>query len=114
MVSWALRSESSALLASGATFSARRAERRLAMATATKKAGAVRQVVRRASAVSAPAANRYLVFEDNGGDFRWTILGSDGESLAQSGTFATYHDAQQAAAIVRDGAGSGGARAPGR
>jgi hypothetical protein len=46
MVEWALRSESHALLASRATFSARRAERRSAMATATKMSRANRPVAR--------------------------------------------------------------------
>jgi uncharacterized protein YegP (UPF0339 family) len=76
------------------------------MATATKKTRGARQVARRADAASESEAIKFLVFEDNGGDYHWTILGSDGESLAQSVSFATYDDAQQAARIVRDGAGS--------
>jgi hypothetical protein len=46
LVRWRLRSESPALLASRATFSVRGAERRLALATATKESGASRQVAR--------------------------------------------------------------------
>lgn len=76
------------------------------MATATQKARIARQIARRAEAVSNSAAMKFLVFEDNGGDYRWTILGGGGESLAQSGTFSTYIDAEQAARVVRDGAGS--------
>jgi uncharacterized protein YegP (UPF0339 family) len=76
------------------------------MATATKKTRAARQVARRAYAVSESEAIKFLVFEDNGGGYHWTIIGSDGESLAQSGTLATYDQAAQAARVVRDGAGS--------
>ena len=50
----------------------------------------------------------FLVFEDNGGDYCWSIVGSDGESLAQSRPYATHDDAASAASVVRDGAGSGG------
>lgn len=74
------------------------------MATATKKSPASRHAPLRASAASGPAAIEFLVFEDNAGDYRWTILGNRGESLAQSGTFATYDDAERAAHTVRDGA----------
>jgi uncharacterized protein YegP (UPF0339 family) len=77
------------------------------MATATTKARAARQVVRQALAVSESAAMKFLVFEDNAGDYRWMILGGRGdESLAQSGTFPTYEDAAHDARVVRDGAGS--------
>ena len=48
----------------------------------------------------------FLVSEDNGGDYSWTILGSDGESLAQSKRYATHDDAAHAARVVREGAGS--------
>jgi uncharacterized protein YegP (UPF0339 family) len=75
------------------------------MATATKKVRAARQSARRTGAVS-PAALKFLVIEDNGGDYHWAILGDAGESLAQSSTFATYDDAEQAAHVVRDLAGA--------
>jgi uncharacterized protein YegP (UPF0339 family) len=48
----------------------------------------------------------FLVSEDNGGDYSWTILGGDGESLAQSKPYATHDDAANAARLVREGAGS--------
>ncbi|HEV3055586.1 MAG TPA: hypothetical protein VGX45_13080 [Solirubrobacteraceae bacterium] len=75
------------------------------MATATKKNQA-RRAVRRAAAGSKSAAIEFLVFEDNGSDYYWTILGNSGESLAQSVPFATYEAAADAARVVRDGAGS--------
>jgi len=87
------------------------------MATATKKSRANRQVARRAAAGSESAAITLLVFEDNGSDYRWMILGSDGEGLAHSKPYATHEDAAHAARVVRDGAGSArfdAGAAPGR
>ena len=61
---------------------------------------------RSAAARPDSAAITFLVSEDNGGDYSWTILGSDGESLAQSKAYATHDDAAHAARVVREGAGS--------
>jgi uncharacterized protein YegP (UPF0339 family) len=76
------------------------------MATAPKKVRDAARVAGRVSAASNSAPIEFLVFEDNGGDFHWTIVRSGGESLAQSGPFATHEDASHAAQVVRDGAGS--------
>ena len=54
------------------------------MATATKKSHATRQAERRAAPVAESAAITFLVFEDNGGSYHWTLSGADGESLAHS------------------------------
>jgi uncharacterized protein YegP (UPF0339 family) len=51
---------------------------------------------------------QFLVFEDNGGGYIWTIVAEDGKRLAQSGSFASHDDAVTAARVVRDGAGSAG------
>jgi uncharacterized protein YegP (UPF0339 family) len=48
----------------------------------------------------------FLLFQDNGGAYHWTIVAGDGETLAQSGSFASYDHAEQAAHHVRDGAAS--------
>jgi uncharacterized protein YegP (UPF0339 family) len=48
----------------------------------------------------------FLVFRDNGGSYRWTIVAANGEQLAQSPSFGSYEDARDAAGRVRDGAGS--------
>ncbi len=77
------------------------------MATATKKSRANRPVARRAAGRSESAAITFRVSEDNAGDYRWTILGSDGESLAYSKPYATQDDAAHAARVVHDGAGAG-------
>jgi uncharacterized protein YegP (UPF0339 family) len=76
------------------------------MATAKKQARATtRHFGRSATAASQSAAIEFVVIEDNSGDYHWTILDSGGESVAQSKRFASYDDAEQAARVVRDGAG---------
>jgi uncharacterized protein YegP (UPF0339 family) len=76
------------------------------MATATKKVHTVRPVARGARDVSESASLEFLVYQDNGGDYHWEIVGEGGESLAQSGSFASYDDAERAARCMHDGAGS--------
>jgi uncharacterized protein YegP (UPF0339 family) len=76
------------------------------MATATKKARSTGQVPRVGGRVSGSASMKLLVFQDNGGHYRWMIVGASGEQLAQSPSFASYEDARDAAGRVRDGAGS--------
>jgi uncharacterized protein YegP (UPF0339 family) len=94
MVTCTVRSESPALLASRATVSGRRAERRSAMATATKKA--------RTNAVPM----EFLIDEDNGGEYHWTLLDRDGIRLARSSSFASYERTEDAARAVLTGAGA--------
>ncbi len=59
-----------------------------------------------ASALPKPAPMTFLVFEDNGGRYRWTIVAAGGKSLVQSAGFASYEDAKQAARVVHAGAAS--------
>ena len=73
------------------------------MATATKKSRAAGQLARRARDVRQSASMEFLIFQDNGGAYYWTIAG-DGATLARSGSFASYDHAEQAARRVRDGA----------
>jgi uncharacterized protein YegP (UPF0339 family) len=68
------------------------------MATASKKSRATKQLAR------PPAAMEFLIFEDNSGSYRWSILAGDGTTLGRSGDFASYDDAQRAAQQIRDGA----------
>src|SRR5271167_4668485 len=68
----------------------RRAERRMVMATATKRVRTAKQVAGGALDESESAAMEFLVFEDNGGGYHWTIVAAGGESLAQSGSFASH------------------------
>ena len=59
-----------------------------------------------AVARSKRAAMKFLVFEDNGGEYGWTLLAADGRRLAESVRFASYQEAMQAAGEARTGAGS--------
>jgi uncharacterized protein YegP (UPF0339 family) len=76
------------------------------MATATKHARAGHQVARNAGAPFKQASMEFLVFEDNGGDYYWRIIAGNGETLAESVSFASFEDAEQAARRVREGVGS--------
>jgi len=76
------------------------------MATATKKSRAAKQLAGRAREVRVPDSTQFVIFEDNGGDYHWTIVARDGATLARSGGFASYDDAEKAAKDVRDGAAS--------
>jgi len=76
------------------------------MATAPKKSRAASQLARRARSVRVQELMEFVIFEDNGGTYRWRIVAGDGTTLAESGSFASYDRAQQAAQGVRDGAAS--------
>jgi uncharacterized protein YegP (UPF0339 family) len=75
------------------------------MATATKKARATRRLKSVEGSASGPSME-FLVFQDNGGRYCWTIVSESGEPLAQSPSFASYQDARDAAERVREAAGS--------
>ena len=75
------------------------------MATATKKIRAAGPVARGTHEQSAPRSLEFLVHQDNGGDYYWEIVTSDGASLAKSGVFASHEDAERAARCVHEGAG---------
>jgi uncharacterized protein YegP (UPF0339 family) len=76
------------------------------MATATKKSRASARLPRRAPEVCVPESMEFLIFEDNGGAYHWTIVAGDGATLVRSAGFASYEDAERAANRVRDGAAS--------
>jgi uncharacterized protein YegP (UPF0339 family) len=76
------------------------------MATAIKKSRAAGRSPRRGREVRVPESMEFLVFEDNGGDYHWTIVAADGAVLARSAGFPSYDDAERAAQHVRDGAAS--------
>lgn len=52
----------------------------------------------------------FVIVEDNGGKYHWRIVAGNGGILAQSETFVSYEDAEQAASHVRDGAASASLR----
>jgi uncharacterized protein YegP (UPF0339 family) len=76
------------------------------MGTAPKKSRAARQLARRSAEVNLPASMEFVIDEDNGGAYHWRIAAGNGGTLAQSGSFVSYDDAEQAARQVRDAAGS--------
>ncbi len=76
------------------------------MPTATKKSGVVGRIPRRAPEGRVPKSMQFLIFEDNGGNYHWMIVSSDGAVLVRSDGFASYQDAEQAAHDVRNGAAS--------
>jgi uncharacterized protein YegP (UPF0339 family) len=81
------------------------------MPTATKKSRAAGRLPRRAHEVRPPASMKvpsmeFVIFEDNGGDYHWTLVAADGATVAGSGGFASSDDAEQAAQRVRDAAAS--------
>jgi uncharacterized protein YegP (UPF0339 family) len=45
----------------------------------------------------------FVVFEDNGGEYYWEMVAADGATLASSGTFASYEEAEQAILRFSDG-----------
>jgi hypothetical protein len=70
------------------------------------KAGAAHQVARSTGAPSKQASMEFLIFEDNGGDSPLENHRQARGTLAESVSFASYEDAEQAARRVRDGVGS--------
>ncbi len=76
------------------------------MATATKKARAVTGATRGTVVASDSVSMEFLVVEDNGGDYHWTLMDRDGNSLARSPSFTSYEDTEDAARVVLAGAGS--------
>jgi hypothetical protein len=75
------------------------------MATATRKPRSQGRARRHTTDVHAPSME-FLTFEDNAGDFYWTIVDGDGVTLARSGGFASYDLATRATEQLRDGVAS--------
>lgn len=76
------------------------------MGTAPKKSRAARQLAHSARRAHASDSMELLIVEDNVGAYHWRIVAGDGATLAQSGSFVSYDDAEQAAQRVRSGAAS--------
>jgi uncharacterized protein YegP (UPF0339 family) len=76
------------------------------MATATKKAHAGTRANRGAVGASESVPMQFLIVEDNGGDYHWTLLDRNGDSLARSASFTSYERTEDAARVVLAGAGS--------
>ena len=76
------------------------------MATATNKSRVAGRLPRRAREERVSEPMEFLVFEDNGGEYHWTIVAADGATLVRSGGFACYEDAERAARQILDSAAS--------
>lgn len=51
-----------------------------------------------------PASMTFLIYEDNGGGYHWTIVADGGETLVRSASLASYEEAERAAGVVHRGA----------
>ncbi len=76
------------------------------MATATKKDRILTSANGGTAVASRSKGMEFLIDEDNGGDYHWTLLDRDGTSLARSAGFASYERTEAAARAVLTGAGS--------
>ena len=76
------------------------------MATATRRLALLRAPTRGAVLASDSVSMEFLVVEDNGGDYHWTLMDRDGNSLARSPSFTSYEHTEDAARVVLAGAGS--------
>jgi hypothetical protein len=76
------------------------------MATPTTDGRGAIKLARDERPVSQSKSLEFFVFEDNRGGYRWAIVSGSDQSLAQSGSFASYAEAAHAGRYVRDGAES--------
>ncbi|MHB8490928.1 MAG: YegP family protein [Solirubrobacteraceae bacterium] len=76
------------------------------MATASKKVHTAPHDARAAQDGSKQAPMNFLVYEDNGGEYHWSIVSGDGATLSQSEGFASYADADREAHRIHQGIGS--------
>jgi hypothetical protein len=74
------------------------------MATATQNGRTPTSARRGAEGASESA--EFLIVEDNGGKYHWTLLDREGNSLARSPRLMSYEQAEDAARVVLAGAGS--------
>ena len=73
-------------------------------APVTQAVSAMRKTPATPDSLPEPASMTFLIYEDNGGGYHWTIVAPSGEILVQSASFASYEEAKQAAGIVQRGA----------
>ena len=76
------------------------------MATATNKRRAAKSLAHDPAQAAVPEPMQFLIYEDNGGLYHWTIVDDDRATLAHSDGFASDDEAKRAAQRVRDGAPS--------
>jgi uncharacterized protein YegP (UPF0339 family) len=76
------------------------------MATATKKPAKTGAETPRPTRALKPAGSKFLIYEDNAGQFRWTLVDRGEHMLAESASFGTYAAAEKALAHLRESAGT--------
>lgn len=76
------------------------------MATATKQVSPQPAILTARRRRTGIGRDRVRCVRGNGGSYRWTVLGRDGESLAHSWPYASHDEAADAARVVLGGAGS--------
>ena len=74
------------------------------MGTAPTKSRPTRRLARPTHDVRVPESMEFLISEDDSGAYHSRIVACDDATLTQSGCFASYDRAEQAAQGVRDGA----------
>jgi uncharacterized protein YegP (UPF0339 family) len=73
-------------------------------AQVTQAVSAMRKARSAPSSLPESASMTFLIYEDNGGGYHWTLVADGGETLVRSASFRSYEDARQAAGIVHRGA----------
>lgn len=73
-------------------------------AQVTQAVSTMRKASATPSSLPEPAAMTFLIYEDNGGCYHWTIVADGGEILVRSGCFGSYEEATDAASIIQRGA----------
>lgn len=76
------------------------------MATAENGPLGTRQIIPGMVGLEPTAAMEFSVFEDSLGGYHWRIAAGSGDILVESGRFATYYDAEDAA-VHEDFSGNG-------
>ena len=56
------------------------------------------------SSLPEPTAMTFVIYEDNGGRYHWTLVADGGEIIVRSRGFQSYEQAEDAARIVHRGA----------
>ncbi len=73
-------------------------------AQVTQAVSAMRKARAAPSSSPEPASMTFLIYEDDGGGYQWTIVADGRETLVRSASFGSYEEAKQAARIVHRGA----------
>lgn len=73
-------------------------------AQVTQAVSAMRKARATPRSLPEPTSTTFLIHEDNGGSYHWTLVADGGEILVRSAGFGSYEQAEHAAGIVHRGA----------